>query len=117
MTAAAAPRPPTSRAEKIGNCLCPLCRSMARVSLSKTGMPVITCQACHTQIFARSSHSDLLVRSMLIKQQAADLPAAPGAAPAAPPAADPPAAPGAAPAAPRRPEREPAPAANPWNIW
>lgn len=54
-------------AELIGAGRCPLCASdKARVSLSKAGLPVLTCNACNMQLFARSSRSDDLVRRLLI---------------------------------------------------
>lgn len=98
-------------AEKIGSCVCPLCRANARVSLSRTGLPVITCTACHMQLFARSSHSELLVRAMLKKPD--DLPTAkPAPAAAAATTGKAPQLTAEKPAAP-----EPARERNTWNIW
>lgn len=99
-------------AEKLGSAACPLCHANARVSLSRTGLPVITCTACHMQLFARSSHSELLVRAMLKKPD--DMPTAKPAPAAA-------AAPGKAPQLPADKPAAPAvthePARNSWNIW
>ena len=53
-------------AEKIGDGVCPLCRSAsARVSLSKSGLAVMTCNACNAQIFTRSGRSDEIVRGFI----------------------------------------------------
>lgn len=76
-------------AELIGRCLCPLCRSdKARLSLAKTGLPVMTCNACNLQTFARSDRSDLLLRALLVAE--------PKEAPAPDPAPTPKTAPTAA---------------------
>lgn len=56
-------------AETIGRCTCPLCRSdRARLSLAKSGLPVITCNACNFQGFARSDRSDAALRSLLVTE-------------------------------------------------
>lgn len=81
-------------AETIGRCKCPLCSSdRARLSLAKSKLSVITCNACNFQGFARSDRSDDKLRALLIAE------------PAAPPADDPPAPPAPTAAAP-----QPAPA-------
>lgn len=55
-------------AEKIGDATCPLCRAQgARVSLSKSGLTVLTCNACNLQLFSRSGRSDELVRALITK--------------------------------------------------
>lgn len=70
-------------AETIGRCTCPLCRSdRARLSLAKSGLPVITCNACNFQGFARSDRSDAALRSLLVNESSAA--PAPAPAPAAP---------------------------------
>jgi hypothetical protein len=54
-------------AELIGRCRCPLCRSdKARLSLAKSGLPVITCNGCNFQGFARSDRSDELLRGLIV---------------------------------------------------
>ena len=77
-------------AETIGRCKCPLCGSdKARLSLAKSGLPVLTCNGCNTQAFARSDRSDELMRRLIVTELA---PAkAPAAAPAQPAPATPPA--------------------------
>ncbi|VTU20739.1 hypothetical protein SRS16CHR_02704 [Variovorax sp. SRS16] len=52
-------------AEKLGDGRCPLCAGSARVSLSKNGLAVMTCNACNMQLFTRSGRSDELVRSRI----------------------------------------------------
>lgn len=50
----------------IGHFTCGICGSdRARVTLSKARLPVITCQRCHSQTFARGDLSDDLVRAKL----------------------------------------------------
>lgn len=50
--------------EAIGRIKCPCCSSgKARVTVSKGGRCVVTCSACHVQMFCRSDYSDTLVRS------------------------------------------------------
>lgn len=84
-------------AETIGRCRCPVCASdKARLSLAKSGLPVVTCNACNFQGFARSDNSDRQLRALLLPTAGLPAPAA-APAPAEPP---PPAAP-AAPPAPR----------------
>lgn len=86
-------------AEKIGDATCPLCRAQgARVSLSKSRLAVLTCNACNLQLFSRSGRSDELVRAYITK-------AAPAAAPAPVAAPEPEALP--------NPQPAPAPAARP----
>lgn len=74
-------------AEKIGPARCPLCGGKARVSLSKSGLPVMTMNCCQAQLFTRSDRSDMLVRGLLLKEQDEPTPAALPAAPQ--PAAEP----------------------------
>lgn len=85
-------------AELIGRCKCPLCGSgKAKLTLAKSGLPVLTCNGCNTQMFARSDRSDELMRAHIVKD-AEPLPA-PTAAPAREPAPAPvPAPPKPAPA-------------------
>lgn len=80
-------------AEKIGDGRCPLCAGSARVSLSKSGLAVMTCNGCNMQLFTRSGRSDEMVRGLLRPAEAsAPLPApiplpvsiAPAVAPAVP---------------------------------
>lgn len=83
-------------AEAIGAARCPLCgNTKARLSLSKQGLPVLTCAGCQAQIFARGDRSDDLMRGLLVSVPAPAVVASP-----APPSKveDPPAAPRAKPA-------------------
>lgn len=51
----------------IGLFRCGICGSTkARVSVSRAGLPVITCNSCHSQTFARSDVSDGLIREQLL---------------------------------------------------
>ena len=63
----------------------------ARLSLSSKGLPVLTCNACNFQGFARSDTSDLKLRALLLHDEpAAPVPAPlPAPAPAPTPAAAP----------------------------
>jgi hypothetical protein len=74
-------------AETIGPATCPLCRGRARVSLSSKGLPVLTCNGCNIQLFARSDRSDDLVRALLLPADAPALTPAPVAEPEAKPVA------------------------------
>lgn len=82
-------------AELIGRCRCPICGSdKGRLTLAKSLLPVITCNGCNVQCFARSDVSDRHFRALLIAEpaQAAAPPApAPASVPAtiAPPHAKP----------------------------
>jgi hypothetical protein len=69
-------------AELIGVGRCPIgCGSTkARYTLSRKQLAVGTCNACNTQVFARSDRSDEVLRANIIKADPA---------PADPPAADP----------------------------
>jgi len=54
-------------AELIGLCKCPLCGSTkAKLTLAKSGLPVLTCNGCNTQMFARSDRSDDLMRGLIL---------------------------------------------------
>lgn len=86
--------------EKIGACTCPLCGGNARLGLAKTQLPVLTCNGCNIQLFARSDRSDGLLRALIRPEKAE--PAAPE-----PPAPAP--AKKAAPAPAPTPTPEPAP--------
>jgi hypothetical protein len=80
-------------AEKIGCARCPLCHNKgARVSLSKSGLTVLTCNACHCQLFTRSEVSDSHVRALIITPEPGGVPGteAPPPAPAPAPIAPPP---------------------------
>lgn len=98
-------------AEKIGLAVCPVCDTAgAKVSLSKSNLPVLTCTACSVQIFSRGDKSDEKIRARLIVEKPAE---------AAPPAT-PPAVQQVAPEKPKvpkakalPPEPPPAPAAKP----
>ncbi|MBP6899517.1 MAG: hypothetical protein KBC73_05480 [Burkholderiaceae bacterium] len=76
-------------AERIGRARCPLCQSdRARLSLAKSGLSCLTCDACNAQVFARSGTSDDHLRARHIPD-AAPAPAPttttePAPAPAAP---------------------------------
>lgn len=49
--------------ERIGHVKCWLCGSdKAGVSVSKAGMCVVTCNACHAQTFARGAYADTMIR-------------------------------------------------------
>jgi hypothetical protein len=73
----------TMAAETIGRCKCPLCGSVkAKLSLAKSGLPVLTCNGCNTQSFARSERSDDLMRALLVREEPAPEPAPPVPAPA-----------------------------------
>lgn len=94
-------------AELIGlaECWNPKCRSKrARVSLSKSVLPVMTCNACNFQGFARGDLSDEGMRGSIVARAPAADPAP--AQPALLPPAPPPAAPAAAPV-PKKPEAPP----------
>jgi hypothetical protein len=58
-------------AELIGRCKCPLCGGVARLSLAKTQLSVLTCNGCNFQGFARSDRSDEKLRALLIPEPAA----------------------------------------------
>lgn len=82
-------------AELIGACRCPVCKSdKARLTLAKSKLVVLTCNACNFQGFAHSGRSDELLRDALIVN--------------APAPAEPPAAPPANPPEPVRTEKPPA---------
>ena len=54
-------------AELIGYARCPLCESdKARLSVSKSNLAVLTCNACIVQVFARSDRADDLLRARLV---------------------------------------------------
>lgn len=84
-------------AEKIGPARCPLCGGTAAVSLSKSGLTVLTGNCCNVQVFARSGNSDERIRALLIKagapspEPAIQAPPAPAPEPAPSPAPPPPA--------------------------
>ena len=48
--------------ESIGTAPCPLCGKPARVTVSKAGLCVLTCNRCHCQLFTRSDVSDSALR-------------------------------------------------------
>jgi hypothetical protein len=80
----------------IGMARCPFCGSRARLTLAKTGLPVLTCSACIVQAFARSDRSDMAFRGLLIADEPAPAPApapSPTAAPTPAAAPEPPPAP------------------------
>jgi len=58
-------------AEAIGIARCPLCGSLkARLSLSRSLLPVLTCSSCQAQVFARGDRSDELMRALLVEAPA-----------------------------------------------
>ena len=65
--------------ERIGTAPCPLCRQPAGVTVSKSGLTVLTCNRCHCQLFTRSDSSDGLLRAEVtaISKPAPAAPAAP----------------------------------------
>jgi len=86
-------------AEQIGRCKCPVCGGVARLSLAKSQLAVVTCNGCNFQGFARSDRSDEKLRALVIPEQKQDLtPAAPAPAPVAVPAVPPAPAPAPKPA-------------------
>jgi len=87
-------------AELIGRCKCPVCSSdKARLTLARSMLSVVTCNACNFQGFARSDRSDELLRARVIAEPEAKPEQKPEPAPIPAPAiaAPPP------PAAPQRP--------------
>lgn len=49
--------------DRIGHVKCWLCGSdKAGVSVSKAGLCVVTCNACHAQTFARGAYADTMIR-------------------------------------------------------
>lgn len=91
--------------EAIGRAPCPLCALPARVTVSKAGLTVLTCNRCNCQLFTRSDQSDERLRRRLLPDEV-------------PPAVDP--APVPEPAA-LPVDNMPPPAAAPkkstWDIW
>ncbi|MFT3665569.1 hypothetical protein [Piscinibacter sp.] len=74
--------------ELIGLARCPVPRcgsDRARLSLAKTGLPVLTCNACNFQGFARSDRSDQGLRALLVGQAPPAPAPEPAPAPPAPP--------------------------------
>jgi hypothetical protein len=60
---------------EIGLCRCPVCGSdRGRLKVSKKSLAYIVCSACHVQVFARSDHSDSLLRGFGIAKPAAAAP-------------------------------------------
>lgn len=57
--------------ELIGPARCPLCGGKARLGLAKTLLPVLTCNGCNIQLFARSDRSDTLLRGNLLAPETA----------------------------------------------
>lgn len=69
--------------EKLGACRCPLCgHPAASVRLSGKGLAYMVCDACNSQLFARSGRSDELLRDRIVKPAPAAAPAAPAPEPA-----------------------------------
>lgn len=92
--------------EKIGTVRCPWCASdRASVTVTKSGLCAVTCNACHCQTFARSDYSDTKIRQAMtpLPKEAAPPPAPP--ATASPIVVDPPVISAPAPKAP--PESKP----------
>lgn len=74
-------------AELIGRCRCPLCNSdKARLTLAKSQLGVITCNACNFQGFARSDRSDELLRARVVNDPAPQPAPQPAPAPETKPA-------------------------------
>lgn len=73
----------------IGHGVCPVCgNGKARFTVSKKMLACMTCNACNSQIFARSDSSDEKLRSFIKPAaQPAQAEPVPAAATAAPPAA------------------------------
>lgn len=52
--------------ERIGHVKCWLCGSeKAGVSVSKSGLCCVTCNACHAQTFARGNYADSMIRQSM----------------------------------------------------
>lgn len=104
--------------ERIGTAPCPLCGRAAGVTVSKSGLTVLTCNRCHCQLFTRSDASDGYLRDRITP---AALPA--GQAPAVAPVSPAETGGGKEEAAPTAPEVEnvtPEPAGKSrsvWDIW
>lgn len=82
----------------LGQCSCPVCSSdRASARLSAKGLAYVVCDACNSQVFARSGKSDQLLRDRI---KAQSKPADPAPNPV--PAADPTPAPQPAPPEPAR---------------
>lgn len=77
---------------RLGQGTCPVCGSpKARYTLSSKGLPVVTCNSCNFQGFARSERSDELLRAHLLPEAPAAVPApapVPPGGDVPPPAAD-----------------------------
>lgn len=59
----------------IGLYRCPCCGSeKARVTVSKAGLAVVTCNRCHCQMFARSEVSDDHIRQRILPLTTHNLP-------------------------------------------
>lgn len=71
--------------ESIGTAPCPLCGKPARVTVSRAGLTVLTCNRCHCQLFARSDVSDGALRDR-VTAPAKAAPVDPDPAPETPPA-------------------------------
>lgn len=57
----------SSPANLIGHIKCLVCRNpRARLTVTKSGLAATTCNACNFQGFARSDHSDRLMRDQLL---------------------------------------------------
>lgn len=56
--------------EMIGTVRCPWCASdKAKVTVTKSGLCAVTCNACHSQTFARSDYSDTKIRQAMTPAQ------------------------------------------------
>lgn len=76
----------------IGRARCPLCSSdRARLTLAKSELPVLTCNGCNLQVFARSTNSDARMRALVIEPAASPAAPEPQPAPATVPTPPPPA--------------------------
>jgi hypothetical protein len=59
----------TARENEIGHCRCPVCaNTKARLRVSSKQLAYVHCDACNSQIFARSDRGDAALRAMHIKQ-------------------------------------------------
>lgn len=56
----------TPQRDTLGRCDCPVCGSdRAAVRLSGKGLAYLVCDACNSQVFARSGKSDQLLRDRI----------------------------------------------------
>ncbi len=86
-----------ARANALGRGRCPLCDNRrASLTFSVKNLACLTCNACNTQVFARSDRSDELLRGLILPAEPVPAPIpAPEPAPAPEPTPEPANAPAA----------------------